>query len=87
MSNLPENRKHPQQPGPPSFLPEQAKKYPKIKELVAPVGKTIPELLEESVAQQEHFKALVEQGEMEMEVSYFPAKAGKKQELNFKFRS
>lgn len=86
MSNLPENRKNPQQPGPPPPQ-EPPKKYPKIKELVAPVGKSIPELLEESVAQQEPFKALVEQREMEMEVSYFPSKAGKKQELNFKFRS
>ncbi|NUM32948.1 MAG: hypothetical protein HUU50_00245 [Candidatus Brocadiae bacterium] len=63
MSNLPENRKNLQQPGllpQPSELP---KKYPKIKEIVAPVGKSIPELLEESVAQQEPFISLVEQGE------------------------
>ena len=85
MSNLPENRKNPQQPSQPP--PENSRKYPKIKELVAPVGKSLPELLEESVAQQEPFKALVEQGEMEMEVSYAPSKACKKQELNFKFRS
>ena len=87
MSNLPENRKNPQQLGllpQPSELP---RKYPKIKEIVAPVGKSIPELLEESVAQQEPFRALVAKGEMEMEVSYFPSKAGQKQELNLKFRS
>ena len=85
MTNFPEKCKTPASSA--LDLPAQSNKYPNLSGLVAPVKRTIPELLEESVAQQEPFKAFVEQGETEMEVSFSPPKAGKKQELNFKFRS
>lgn len=86
MSNLPENRGN-LPDSVLSDLPGQPKKLPKLREMVAPAAKSIPELLEESVARQEPFRASVEKGGLEMQISYLPPKADKKQELNFKFRS
>ena len=58
-----------------------------IKGMIAPTSKTIPELLEDSVTNHHYFKAQIEQGQLEFEISYDPPRPGGKQELKFKFRS
>ena len=58
-----------------------------IKQIMTPVTKSIPDLLEDSMANQEPFRAFIEKGETEIEVSYKPPRPGKKRELGFKLRS
>ena len=58
-----------------------------IQRIMTPVTKSIPDLLEDSMSSQEPFRAFVEKGEVEIELSYKPPRPGKKRELGFKLRS